>query len=113
MLNAAQCSSMKALNAHVVLTESSVCRFKSLKSPPGCFLVDPVHYTTTDMPHGTSHFTVVTRFVLFCGDRVEVDVRRGVSSDGHLMHSALNAPSWLGIELHSALNAFWCLSIQH
>ena len=74
--------------------------------------MDPVHYTTTDMPHGTSHFTVVTRFVLFCGGWVEVDGRRVVSSDGHLMHSALNAPSWLSIELHSALNAPSWLSIE-
>jgi hypothetical protein len=65
------------------------------------------------MPHGTSSFTVVSRFVLVCGDRVEVDGRRGVSSDGHLVHSALSKPSWLGIEWfqHSMLR-FW-LTIQH
>ena len=72
-----------------------------------------VYHTTTNTPHSTSHFTPVARFDLFCSVRVEVDDRRAASSNGHLMHSALNAPSWLGIDVYSAFNAFSWPSIQH
>ena len=97
---------MTALNAHVSLTESSVYRFKLLKSPPGSFLVGSVYFTTTYMPHTSLSWLVFLRFVLFVGNRVEVDGRRAAGSNGHLMHSALNATSRQCIELHSALNAF-------
>ena len=114
MLNAAQCRSMKALNAHAFVTDSSVHRSKSLQSPPGSFLLDSVYYTTTDTPHITSHFTPVACFVLFCGGQVEVNGRRADSSDVHLMHSALNEPSWLCtiMHLHSMLGYWPALSIE-
>ena len=62
MLNAAQRSSMKALNAHMSLTESSAYRSKLLQLSPGSFLMDSVYYTMADTPHIISNFALVARF---------------------------------------------------
>ena len=51
------------------------------------------------MGHGTSHFTVVTRFVLFCGDRVEVDGRRG--EKGPMVGSSVRAKLILKFDVSS------------
>ena len=76
------------------------------KLPPGSFLVDAVYFTTTDTPHISLSWLGFLRFVLIFGNRVEVDGRRAAGSNGHFMHSALNATSRENIDLHSALNAF-------
>ena len=97
---------MTALNAHVSLSESSMYRSKLLELPPGSFLMDNVYFTTTGTPLISLPWLAFLRIVLFFGGRVEVDGGRAAGSNGHLMHSALNATSRQSIDLHSALNAF-------